>query len=101
MATFSVTTNDPKMYYYREQYSQTGEHWKLLNGPTIKDGARIGVGCIFFPSINVGRQAVVGAGSVVTKDVPDFAIVFGNPAARRGTVDPEQDKIIKCRKDHS
>jgi acetyltransferase-like isoleucine patch superfamily enzyme len=101
MATFCVTTNDPKMYYYRKEYSQTGEHWKLLNGPTIKDGARIGVGCIFFPMITVGRQAVIGAGSVVTKDVPDFTIVFGNPAVKRGTVDPEKDKIVECRKDHS
>jgi acetyltransferase-like isoleucine patch superfamily enzyme len=101
MATFSVTTNDPKMYYYRKEYSQSGEHWKLLDGPTITDGARIGVGCIFFPMITVGRQAVIGAGSVVTKDVPDFTIVFGNPAVIRGKVDPEQDKIVECKRDHS
>jgi acetyltransferase-like isoleucine patch superfamily enzyme len=101
MATFSVTTNDPKMYYYRKEYSQSGEHWKLLDGPTIKDGARIAVGCIFFPMVLVGEHAVVGAGSVVTKDIPDYTIVFGNPASRRGFVDPEQDKIIECKRDHS
>jgi acetyltransferase-like isoleucine patch superfamily enzyme len=100
MATFSVTTNDPKMYHYRKEYWCVNK-WKLLNGPTIKDGARIGVGCILFPNIVVGRQAVVGAGSVVTKDVPDYAIVFGNPAVLRGTVDPEQDKIVECKRDHS
>jgi acetyltransferase-like isoleucine patch superfamily enzyme len=100
MATFSVTTNDPKMYYYRKEYSQTGEHWKLLCGPTIRDGARIGVGCILFPMIEVGKQAVIGAGSVVTKDVPDYTIVFGNPAAKRGVVDPEGDKIVECKRNH-
>jgi acetyltransferase-like isoleucine patch superfamily enzyme len=101
MAPLSVTTNDPKMYYYRKEYSQSGEHWKLLGGPTIKDGARIGVGCIFFPMIVVGTHAVIGAGSIVTKDVPDYAIVFGSPAVQRGTVDPEQDKIVECKRDHS
>lgn len=101
MAPLCVTTNDPKMYYYRKEYSQGGDHWRLLGGPTIKDGARIGVSCIFFPMIVVGKQAVVGAGSVVTKDVPDYAIVFGNPASRRGSVDPEQDKIVECKRDHS
>lgn len=101
MATFSVTTNDPKMYYYRKEYSQSGEHWKLLNGPTIKDCARIGAGCTLFPMITIGTHAVVGAGSVVTKDVPDFTIVFGNPATHRGKVDAEQDIIVECSRDHS
>lgn len=101
MAPFCVTTNDPKMYYYRKEYSQDGRHWKLLGGPTIKDAARIAVGCIFFPLIVVGTHAVVGAGSVVTKDVPDFSVVFGNPAIVRGTVDAEQDKVVECKRDHS
>jgi acetyltransferase-like isoleucine patch superfamily enzyme len=101
MAPLCVTTNDPKMYYYRKEYSQVGDHWKLLGGPTIKDGARIGVSCVFFPMITVGKHAVVGAGSVVTKDVPDYTIAFGNPASRKGSVDPEQDKIVECKRDHS
>ena len=46
----------------------------------IKTGAWIGAGATILPGICVGRHAVVGASSVVTKDVPDYAVVAGNPA---------------------
>lgn len=101
MAPMCVATNDPKMIYYRDGYSQGGEHWKLLGGPTIEDGARIAVGVMFFPKIRIGRQAVIGAGSVVTKDVPDYAVVYGVPAEVRDNIQPEKDVIHRCAKDHS
>jgi acetyltransferase-like isoleucine patch superfamily enzyme len=101
MAPLCVTTNDPKMYYYRKEYSQTGDHWKLLKGPTIKDGARIAVGVIVFPGVTIGKQAVLGAGAIVSKDVPDYAIVYGVPAEIRGYVDPEKDTIVECKRNHS
>ncbi|ELP93961.1 neud protein, putative [Entamoeba invadens IP1] len=47
---------------------------------TIKDGAWIGANAIIMPNITIGENSVVGAGSVVTKDVPDNSIVAGNPA---------------------
>jgi maltose O-acetyltransferase len=47
----------------------------------IKPQAWIGGGAIILPGVTVGRGAVVGAGSVVTKDVPDFGCVKGNPAS--------------------
>lgn len=46
----------------------------------IKRGAFIGVGSIILPGVTIGEQALIAAGSVVTKDVPDFSIVGGNPA---------------------
>lgn len=48
-----------------------------LEGPHIKFGARIGSGSIIMPGVTVGRNAVVGAGSIVVKDVPDEQIWFG------------------------
>lgn len=48
-------------------------------GIVIKDGAWIGANSILLPGVTIGRNAVVGAGSVVTKDVPDFAIAAGTP----------------------
>jgi acetyltransferase-like isoleucine patch superfamily enzyme len=48
---------------------------------TIMDKAWIGFNCIVLKGVTVGKGAVVAAGSVVTKDVPDFAVVAGNPAA--------------------
>jgi acetyltransferase-like isoleucine patch superfamily enzyme len=52
----------------------------------INDGARIGSNATLFP-VEIGECAVVGAGSVVTEDVPDGAIVVGNPAEVVGAVD--------------
>lgn len=47
---------------------------------TIKEGAKIKLCCVIRNRVTVGRGAVVGMGSVVTKDVPDGAVVYGNPA---------------------
>jgi UDP-2-acetamido-3-amino-2,3-dideoxy-glucuronate N-acetyltransferase len=47
---------------------------------TIRRGASIGAGAIILPGLTVGEGAMVGAGAVVTKDVPDYAVVAGNPA---------------------
>jgi len=47
---------------------------------TIKQGAWIGANSILLPGVTIGRNSVVGAGSVVTKSVPDFTVVAGNPA---------------------
>lgn len=51
-----------------------------LFGATIEDYVRIGLSCVVLPSIQIGKYALVGAGSVITKDVPDRAVAFGNPA---------------------
>lgn len=48
--------------------------------PHILRGARIGSNCTFTPGVTVGENAVIGAGSVVTKDVPDNMLVMGRPA---------------------
>lgn len=46
----------------------------------IEDGADIGVGTIILPGVTIGRNSIVGAGSVVTKDVPPYSVVAGSPA---------------------
>lgn len=63
-----VTTNDKYMFYGAK-----------LIGPTIKKGAKIGANATLLPGIVIGEGAVVGSGSVVTKDVPAGATVVGNP----------------------
>lgn len=60
---------------------------KCMQGPTIRKGARIGVNVTLLPLITIGENALVGAGSVVTKDVPPGVLVAGNPAAIVGPVD--------------
>ena len=51
-----------------------------LHGPVVQAGAKIGANSTLLPGVQIGRDALVGAGSVVTKDVPDNAVVVGNPA---------------------
>ena len=57
-----------------------GEHHYPDGSITIEDGAWIGAGSIVLPNVTVGRKSIVGAGSVVTKDVEPLTVVAGNPA---------------------
>ena len=68
-----VTTNDNWM-------GRTEKRLGNMKGPTIRRGARIGGGAILCPGIEIGEDAFVGAGAVVTKDVPPRVVVVGSPA---------------------
>lgn len=61
----------------------------------VCDGASIGANSTIIANITIGKYAMVGAGSVVTKDVPDYALVFGNPARIKGFVCVCGAKLIK------
>ena len=52
----------------------------------VKRGASLGANCTVVCGITIGRYAFVGAGAVVSRDVPDYALVYGNPARTRGWV---------------
>ena len=54
---------------------------------TIKENAWIGIGAIILPGVTIGKNAVVAAGAVVTKDVPDNTVVGGNPAKPIKTIE--------------
>ncbi len=58
---------------------QTEADWEVEK-TLVKKGASIGSGCTILAKVTIGENAIVGAGSVVTRDVPPSAIVFGNPA---------------------
>jgi acetyltransferase-like isoleucine patch superfamily enzyme len=53
---------------------------RSAKGITIEDGAWVGTGAIILDGVNVGRNSIVGAGAVVSKDVPAWTVVLGNPA---------------------
>jgi acetyltransferase-like isoleucine patch superfamily enzyme len=78
-----VTTNDNFM-------GRTEQRRELMRGPTIRRGARIGGGAILCPAVEVGEEAFVGAGAVVTKDVPPRTVVVGSPARVLREVDPAE-----------
>jgi len=56
----------------------------------IKKGAWVGAGATILPGVCVGRYAIVGAASVVTRDIPDYAVAVGNPARVIKMLDPEK-----------
>ena len=58
---------------------QTEDDWKV-ESTLVKTGSSIGSGATILSRLTIGKNAIVGAGSVVTKDVPENAIVAGNPA---------------------
>ena len=78
-----VTTNDNLM-------GRTERRHELVRGPTIRRGARVGGGAILLPGIEIGEEAFVGAGAVVTKDVPPRTVVVGNPARELREVDEDE-----------
>ncbi len=53
---------------------------KCMQGPTIRAGARVGINVTILPHVVIGENALVGAGSVVTSDVPPHTLVVGSPA---------------------
>jgi UDP-2-acetamido-3-amino-2,3-dideoxy-glucuronate N-acetyltransferase len=56
-------------------------------GPiVVRYGASLGAGCIVLPGVTIGRFALVGAGAIVTRDVPDFGLVVGQPGRLIGHV---------------
>jgi len=69
---------------------RTEERKKHFGGPTLKKGARIGANVTLLPGVTVGEDALVAAGSVVTKDVPARMIVVGSPAKVLRPVPEEQ-----------
>jgi acetyltransferase-like isoleucine patch superfamily enzyme len=81
-----VTTNDNFM-------GRTERRHELIKGPTIRRGARIGGGAVLLPGIEVGQEAFVGAGAIVTKDVPARTIVYGSPA--RPVRDVPEDELLQ------
>lgn len=64
---------------------KSAEDWDC-QGATVRYGAAVGSRSVVLPGVTIGRWALVAAGSVVTKDVPDHALVAGNPARPRGWV---------------
>ena len=81
----------------RSRHGAAGKEPKLL--PTgIEQGATISANATIVCGITVGRYAMIGAGSVVTGDVPEFSLVYGNPARVKGRVDENGDIVDRRNK---
>jgi UDP-2-acetamido-3-amino-2,3-dideoxy-glucuronate N-acetyltransferase len=77
----------PNVTFTNDKYPRSHGDWKLLR-TTVKKYASIGAGSVINPGITIGENALIGAGSTVTKDIPDNAIARGNPARVVGSRHP-------------
>jgi acetyltransferase-like isoleucine patch superfamily enzyme len=73
---------------------KTDDDW-LVSGCYVQYGAAIGGGAVVLPGVTVGRFALVGSGAVVTKDVPDHGLIYGNPARLEGYVCPSAHRLTR------
>jgi len=85
----------PNVTFANDKYPRSGNKNYKMEKVLIKNGSSIGANATILPGITIGEYALVGAGSVVTKDVPDFALVYGNPAKIMGKVDKSGKVIVK------
>ena len=69
----------PHVCFTNDKYPKVKGEWAMLR-TTVKKGASIGAMSVILPGITIDEQALVGAGSVVTRDVPARAVVTGSPA---------------------
>ena len=69
----------PNVAFTNDKYPKAAGEWKLLP-IKVKRGASIGANSVVIAGVTIGEDALVGAGSVVTNDVPNNAVVAGNPA---------------------
>jgi acetyltransferase-like isoleucine patch superfamily enzyme len=82
---FSVLEDEcwlgPHVVLTNAMYPRSKKSKENLQGPVIKRAAKISANATILPGIVIGENALVGAGAVVTKDVPPYSIVVGNPAS--------------------
>jgi len=100
-----ILTNDknPRAIQVRGEIKESA-NWEKV-GVEVFEGASIGAGAICIAPVKIGKWALVGAGSVVIKNVKDFALVVGNPACQIGWVGPSgfqlkqiSDSVFECPK---
>jgi acetyltransferase-like isoleucine patch superfamily enzyme/dTDP-4-dehydrorhamnose 3,5-epimerase-like enzyme len=77
----------PNATFSNDRYPRSKHHQAKVEETHVKRGASIGAGAVVLPGLRIGSRAMVGAGAVVTHDVPARAIVSGNPARIVGYID--------------
>ena len=81
----------PEVTFTNDNFlGRTKDRFKYHKGVTLRRGARVGANVTFLPGVTVGADALVAAGSVVTRDVPEKKIVMGSPAKVKRDVPAEQ-----------
>ena len=69
----------PNVTFTNDKYPKVKGEWELRE-TIVEDDVSIGAGAVILPGVRIGKGAMIGAGAVVTKDVPEGSVVVGNPA---------------------
>ena len=88
----------PGVTLANDLYPGVAESARTMTGPVIEAGAQVGVNVTVLPFVRLGAGCIVGAGSVVTRDVPAGAVAYGAPAVVRGRVrdlTPIQARVLE------
>lgn len=104
VAQFTVLADDvflaPGVMIGNDLYPGNEESARLMEGPVIGAGAQIGVNVTILPYVRIGEGALIGAGSVVTRDIPDGMVAYGNPARPTRAVADLPDIAVRVKVDH-
>lgn len=87
----------PGVTIANDLYPGSAASERVMSGPSIGAGARIGVNVTILPFVRIGGGSLVGAGSTVTRDLPERCVAFGNPAVVRGPVEdlaPIEGRVV-------
>ena len=85
----------PNVAFSNDRYPRSRREGWTLEGVTVKKGASLGANATILCGVTIGEYALVGAGSVVTRDVPAYAIVVGSPAKKIGVADKDGRPVAK------
>lgn len=86
----------PNVSFANDPFPRSKQPPERFSVTCIGAGASIGAGATVLPGVTVGRGAMVGAGAVVTRSIPAYAIVVGNPARIVGFVDADPGRVIRA-----
>lgn len=83
---------NPGVYILNTKYPYRVGKEPLIEPVTIKKNAKVGANCILMPGITINEGALIGAGSLVNKDIPKYAVAYGRPAEVKKDVKELKDK---------
>ena len=89
----------PNVTFTNDLTPRSKHHPIAFKKTLIKRGSSIGANATILPGITIGSFAMIGAASVVTKDVPDHALIYGNPGKILGWVDEKGNKMVPTEND--
>jgi len=85
----------PNATFTNDKYPRSKQYPEEFQRTLLEEGCSIGANSTITGGTIIGRYSIIGAGSVVTKNVPPFALVYGNPAKIAGWLDQRGNKLIE------